>query len=272
MISVANETPLGTRNQSSIADGGASGDTHTPIDVSANRSADGPSSNVALSRAATSASRESYMMASLSNKNKRRGYKTAPDVLPAKIVFSPAVEGVDEERRDVAVGRQGGPRPRLIPPSDRQERGELPRNMFVTSVDVEEGLVRDKKGKSKAKSRPRSKDVVESEESLDYGEALDPAQSGLPKEDMIMISSDNHPIVDWEAAEKHWLTSKALSSLDELHPGMLLGWKVSVLLSCSLCIINTYVFTSNLPSILQPSHQRCSSTWGVSQTLTRMQQ
>lgn len=82
-------------------------------------------------------------MASLSNKNKRRGFKNAmgKDV-PPKITFS---EQADPNLN--ANGRVQASAPRLVPPSEKQEQGLLPPNVFVTSVNVEEGLRPSKKSK-----------------------------------------------------------------------------------------------------------------------------
>jgi len=82
-------------------------------------------------------------MALLSNKNKRRGFKNAMGKeVPPKIIFSGQV------CPDTNVnGRVQVPAPRLVPPSEKQEKGLLPPNVFVTSVNVEEGLRRSKKPK-----------------------------------------------------------------------------------------------------------------------------
>jgi hypothetical protein len=89
-------------------------------------------------------------MASLSNKNKRRGFKNAMGKeVPLKIIFS---EQVDPNMN----GRVQAPPPRLVPPSEKQEKGLLPPNVFVTSVNVEEGLRPSKKSKSVIPDTKRS--------------------------------------------------------------------------------------------------------------------
>jgi len=83
-------------------------------------------------------------MSLLSNKNKRRGFKNAMGKeVPPKIIFSGQV------CPDTKVnGRLQVPAPRLVPPSEKQEKGLLPPNIFVTSVNVEEKLRRSKKPKA----------------------------------------------------------------------------------------------------------------------------
>lgn len=82
-------------------------------------------------------------MLSLSNKNKRRGFKnTMGKEVSPKIVFSEQLSPNTDMN-----GRVQPPAPRLVPPSEKQEKGLLPPNIFVTSVDVEEGLRQRKKQK-----------------------------------------------------------------------------------------------------------------------------
>jgi hypothetical protein len=91
-------------------------------------------------------------MASLSNKNKRRGFKNTmgKEVLP-KIIFSEQV-GPNTS----ANGRVQPSAPRLVPPSEKQEKGLLPPNVFVTSVNVEEGLWQKNKLRSVTQNTKRS--------------------------------------------------------------------------------------------------------------------
>lgn len=116
-------------------------------------------------------------MMNLSNKNKRRGFKRSmASVLPSKIIFedeqpdgvgSSSTPQVDMEvhasgtpnaalptsRLTASFGRHGSNAnpslPRLVPPSEKQEMGVLPGRMFVTSVDVEEGMWPKKGGKKR---------------------------------------------------------------------------------------------------------------------------
>ena len=135
-------------------------------------------------------------MASLSNKNKRRGFKsTMGKEVPSKIVFS---EHVDSNT-GVKV-RALAPTPRMIPPSEKQEMGLLPPNIFVTSVDVEEALRKGKKSKSDIPKTKRSETPPLSR----------PAG-----------------VVDHAAIESKWDSLGLVSSVTELPVGTIVGWKVS---------------------------------------------
>jgi len=92
-------------------------------------------------------------MASLSNKNKRRGFKNAVrKEVPPKIIFSGQVDpNANTNERVQALA------PRLVPPSEKQEKSLLPPNVFVTSVDVEERLWPSKRPKSVIPDTKRSK-------------------------------------------------------------------------------------------------------------------
>ncbi len=132
-------------------------------------------------------------MFSLGNKNKKKGFKQklALSATP-KIVFQAQA-------------------PRLVPPSEREN---LPTNVFVTSVDVEEG----KWGK-KAK-----KEAIE-EVTLDYGE-----EDIVEEEDTI----DEKANKMWETVETVFDSYPVITQPDQGHVGNLVAWKVSVaFLSCS---------------------------------------
>ncbi|PPQ95835.1 hypothetical protein CVT26_015965, partial [Gymnopilus dilepis] len=126
-------------------------------------------------------------MSSLRNKNKKKGFRLSmAQPIPRKIVFDErgdalvdGLEGggqdtqmdVDNEQDDAATQDQAeepslptltlpsfsqssqptqSKRPRLIPPSEIQSLGELPPRVFVTSVDVEEGMWGDVSGGANA--------------------------------------------------------------------------------------------------------------------------
>ncbi|TFK66641.1 hypothetical protein BDN72DRAFT_899638 [Pluteus cervinus] len=199
------------------------------------------------------------MMASLGNKNKKRGYKKQLNVdVPAKIVFSS--EGVPMTVRPTpsdgmvdspmagptsgagAVATTTASAPiasaRLIPPSERQERGQLPMNMFVTSVDVEEGLGERKRkkrrkgdeydygyaygGRRALRSRTKKLALLEGqyddaveEVTLDYGVGEDGVDGGASK-----VCG-----FEWQEAEKGWEMYRVVEKVDELCVGGLFGWK-----------------------------------------------
>lgn len=135
-------------------------------------------------------------MASLSNKNKRKGFKGAMGKeVPSKIVFS----GQVDLNASADVGVQP-PVPRIVPPSEKQEKGLLPPNIFVTSVDVEEGFRQGKKSKSV-----------------------------IPKTKRSETPPVSHPAgeVDRVAIEAKWDSLELVSSVTELPTGTIVGWKVS---------------------------------------------
>ncbi|KAK1218241.1 hypothetical protein PQX77_014614 [Marasmius sp. AFHP31] len=111
-------------------------------------------------------------MFSLGNKNKKKGFKRQALSFPnvaGKIIFG-AAEGTGNlasltqlPESSTSAGSQEpvlpfatAPipqmRPRLVPPSEKEALGLLPRNVFVSSVDVEEGLEKQKKKKKKHQS------------------------------------------------------------------------------------------------------------------------
>ncbi|KAG1729088.1 uncharacterized protein EDB91DRAFT_1160174 [Suillus paluster] len=125
------------------------------------------------------------MMASLRNKNKKKNFRQFMDKpLPPKIIFA--------ERENASVQESPSEPPnkltpagtstrekvsvppvkyaRLIPPS---ERDDLPSNILVTSVDVEEGMRPKKKRRSKEEpvAAPYDDESCTPNFSLDYGSA-----------------------------------------------------------------------------------------------------
>ena len=134
-------------------------------------------------------------MASLSNKNKRRGFKNAMGKeVPPKIIFSGQVCPDTSTNGRVQVSA-----PRLVPPSEKQEKGLLPPNVFVTSVNVEEGL----------------------------------RQSKKPKPDIPNIQRPETPPVgrtggelDRAAIHTKWDSSALVTSVTGLSIGTTVGWKV----------------------------------------------
>ncbi|KAF8905826.1 hypothetical protein CPB84DRAFT_1771280 [Gymnopilus junonius] len=153
---------------------------------------------------------DQIMMGSLRNKNKRKGFKQSMEgLIPQKIVFSDLGGGNDslslltyptstststtfpaqaQAPTPARTGNGNGPqtRPRLVPPSEIQSRGELPPRVFVTSVDVEAGMwgednaddagdnstqsqsASGKKSKNKNKNKNRKKRTMQYEEYQDY--------------------------------------------------------------------------------------------------------
>lgn len=139
------------------------------------------------------------MSLSLRSKNKAKNFRslmTRP--LPPKIIFGEQ-EGVSTNPAREA--RQGVPP--LIPPS---ERSSLPPNMFVTSVDVEGELHRERK-----RQKTRDEDGGEPEVSLEYGEA---------GEEVDRIES---------MAKERWDTLEK-PTRENVKEGKLVGYKVRLIL------------------------------------------
>ncbi|KIP10560.1 hypothetical protein PHLGIDRAFT_219210 [Phlebiopsis gigantea 11061_1 CR5-6] len=168
------------------------------------------------------------MMASLSNKNKRKGFKQAmANSLPPKIVFSnpaSAEEILPFSTTSPGEIQAAAPSifPRLVAPSEKQANGQLPPNMFVTSIDVEEGLRKGKK-KNKKKATPAAvrHETAEVEYMvLDYGEPDDhiPAQRDLS-------SSATATHKDWAKVESGWDGYAKIADVAQIKPGGIVGWK-----------------------------------------------
>ena len=221
------------------------------------------------------------MMGSLRNKNKKKGFKQSmANPIPQKIVFTTTTTPESGSQRPPFSSTQDGLmdepsstsstttiQPRLIPPSEIQELGQLPPNMFVTSVDVESGMLNEhlpcpkKKGKKKKKALngggccyPATTDWHDSsqmEESMITTEVredgqFDDADDGsliLPYFDTdvqtttttttqtssssVGTTSGASRSFDWDRAEKLWDECAALEKLEQLVVGCLVGWKVS---------------------------------------------
>ncbi|KAL0949850.1 hypothetical protein HGRIS_009883 [Hohenbuehelia grisea] len=193
-------------------------------------------------------------MVSLRNKNKKKGFKNSMSrPIPDKVVFMPdgstpnvldlptASSSSSGERSEVTSSllsehqqftetnsaRQLG---RLIPPSEKQEKGQLPSNMFVTSVDVEEDLWSTGAKSGMQRTKPSDTVVHTPDEPLilDYGAAsLPPSRTGVTP-DATQPNDDARNTLqsfDWNTAESRWAKSPAISAIDQLRAGMLVGWK-----------------------------------------------
>ena len=116
--------------------------------------------------------------------------------LPQKIIFTsnttasvsqpPPSLPAQDKSMDVPSISPGTIQPRLIPPSEIQELGQLPSNMFVTSVDVESDIWSDHKKQTLEFSKP----------------------------------------FDWDRLERLWEECAVLEKLEQLVVGCLVGWKV----------------------------------------------
>ncbi|KAI0073396.1 hypothetical protein K474DRAFT_1710731 [Panus rudis PR-1116 ss-1] len=244
-----NDVPLGTRKAASQPE---EQEPEEPEDQEPATSSATPAPDPSSSVTQGGGSRE-IMMASLSNKNKRRGFKNAlSKPVPAKIVFDsedqPSGSGdtsgqtniVALQDKDVLPFAQASDkelvktsstsRPRLVPPSEKQDRGELPPNMFVTSVDVEEGMRSQKRKKKKAQARPTQ--VTREVENLDYGEAEEVVDMittqrspETPLSQKQNVNSGGANESDWTKVESRWNDLPRITQPSEVVAGLVLAWK-----------------------------------------------
>jgi len=177
--------------------------------------------------------------------------------IPQKIIFTSntMASGSQEQQpssstRDMLTDEiptsAGAIQPRLIPPSEIQELGQLPPNMFVTSVDVEsemwnEHLLSSPKKQGKKKKTLNGDrycattdwhDSSQMEGITENGQ-FDDADNGLRYFDTDVltttttqstISGASRPF-DWDRAERLWKESTVLDELEQLAVGCLVGWK-----------------------------------------------
>ena len=189
-----------------------------------------------------------FMMASLSNKNKRKGFKQAmASTQPKKIVFAdPEAAPIQAEQAPLPFPTASTSEvtaaapsifPRLIPPSEKQENGQLPINMFVTSIDVEEGMYpsrkKNKKKQNPQQQQPRSETQEVENVVLDYG-AGDTADDMIPtqRESNAESSAGKDKIYAsasegiWETTEKYWDTLPTIKGPESVVGGELIARKV----------------------------------------------
>ena len=207
------------------------------------------------------------MMSSLRNKNKKKGFKLSmANPLPQKIIFTSNTTASSGSQQPPSLMAEPSTttssetiQPRLIPPSEIQELGLLPSNMFVTSVDVESGMwdehlplqkkqQQDKKKKQKNLNNNNSKgrhsattDSSQKDITFDENGQFDDAHDDtLPYFDTDVQnittttqapSSLNTTLktsrpFDWDRVESLWEECEVLEKLEQLVVGCLVGWKV----------------------------------------------
>jgi hypothetical protein len=209
------------------------------------------------------------MMGSLRNKNKKKGFKQSmANPLPQKIIFTtnstasgssqqpppPLPAQAQDISKDELSIPSGTIQPRLIPPSEIQELGQLPSNMFVTSVDVESDIWGDhhlpsqkKQGKKKQKTVNNEERYYDATFGWDIASDDDNAFTlTLPyfDTDIHTIGSETTAAIqapssgktleipfDWDRLEKLWEECAVLEKLEQLVVGCLVGWKV-----CNPCL------------------------------------
>jgi hypothetical protein len=217
----------------------------------------------------------SYMMSTLSNKNKRRGYKEAPATLTPKIVFGDETNLVASSSTvAITADVPAHELPRLVPPSERQDNGEIPASwrLFVTSVDVEGGMPR--RGKKKKQQLAKAWDSQLDHDNgsydnvqLDYDMADEEAVvSVVPVNDSVETNA-NAPSLDWVRVEQRFSDFAKVSDLDRCVVGTYFTWKVSITIA-GFCVSFSLHFLRRLISIQLHSHRSISFTWRVSSKRT----
>lgn len=161
-------------------------------------------------------------MISLRNKNKKKNFRQLMDKpLPPRIVFTDAP--IPSESHTLAgtsapvkVSVPPVNHARLIPPS---ERDDLPSNIFVTSIDVEEGMQRKKKRRPKDTSAAVSYDneSCTANFGLDYGLAEVSVKVSNPDEFLHL------------RAEQQWDLLQKITDMSQVGVDSIVAYKASFL-------------------------------------------
>ncbi|EJF63140.1 hypothetical protein DICSQDRAFT_56957 [Dichomitus squalens LYAD-421 SS1] len=206
-----------------------------------------------------------FMMASLSNKNKRRGFKDALiRGVPAKITFTDGVSvpstssagqvdaaamqvDADADALVVAASLQAQetPRrtqqPRLVPPSEKQERGLLPPNMFVTSIDVEEGMWLSRRKNKKKKQKQPIEEPWDQEADATFAEGLpyddECAQAAYPASNNANgagTNSDSGEATERAVVAARWDSLRKITDKSQVSVGATVAWKALGINSATL--------------------------------------
>jgi len=170
------------------------------------------------------------MMSTLRNKNKKKGYKQSMAVpVPRKIVFADSTAPPPSQAQNDVTIETGNSvimdaPARLVVPSERQDQGELPPRMFVTSVDVEESMWCQTKTSNKHKSWnalqewPMQKSRPEG--SAAYVEVVSRSVPSVFNEGSVETLD-----LDWDLVEKQWEMFEEINHFEQLKVGGCVGWK-----------------------------------------------
>lgn len=161
---------------------------------------------------------------SLTNANKRRGFKQLmQDVVPQKTIFLPQGETSQNSKVPIPVKKPHT----LIPPS---QRTDLPRNIIVTGVDVEEGLWGEGVRKE---AKKRAKPMCETEKSIDdvHDVVLNYSEDGGRTENAL----------DWAKAEEGFDRCRAAVK-EDIVEGRILLWKVFPMISIRHSVLFIFAF------------------------------
>ncbi|KAH8118299.1 hypothetical protein DFH11DRAFT_1566691 [Phellopilus nigrolimitatus] len=175
--------------------------------------------------------RAESMAITLKNKNKKKGFKKAMLGITAQRIVFPDENGVQPISTTSTLSfavpsTPATPNARLITPSEKQAKGLLPSNMFVTSVEVENG-------KWDKKKKKKQRDLY----GYDDGESLTEGGNGIDKtvldygepNDTVQIAKLNEreepASVDWTTIEQKWDALNPVTNSSLLEVGVLVGWK-----------------------------------------------
>ncbi|KAI0751669.1 hypothetical protein C8Q80DRAFT_1268869 [Daedaleopsis nitida] len=181
-----------------------------------------------------------FMMASLQNKNKRRGFKDAlTRGVPAKITFPESHVASSSAQPDADVDavmveatlrveetpRRQQQQPRLIPPSEKQELGQLPPNVFVTSVDVEEGKWSARRKNKKKKKAAQADETWDQREEEAYPDALpydDVPVAAVTSTTQATAAAD---VAEHAVVAAQWDTLRKITEKAQVAVGATVAWK-----------------------------------------------
>lgn len=186
--------------------------------------------------ATTDEGRDGIMMATLRNKNKRKGFKQSmTSQLPRKIIFHSDDNVVANGSPDSQLHEKVATMPTadnpawkqiplalLVPPSEKQQIGDLPPRMFVTSVDVEHGMW--DKPNRKNKQKPTSGDWVKQV----HTDGVDICMEDRAQTDLVLNPEAFYRcgVLDWDRIENDWENFMEVKEAEQLVVGSLVGWKV----------------------------------------------
>ena len=192
------------------------------------------------------------IMATLRNKNKKKGFKQAmAGPRPAKILFddtgapikelppSEASRQVDVEApSSFHIHETNHTQHVHLVPSEKQDRGNLPPRMFVTSVDVEAGMWDNRSRAKKARQleEPFHEEGKEAwyDENLEMGTYMEHPVAPAP------VPASEPLALNWDRVENNWDSFPEVGDLGQLTVGTVVGWKVcllSFLLTSLSCLI-----------------------------------
>jgi hypothetical protein len=238
-ISLTNLHPLGTKSKTQKDRDGPAGDVALALNnafgINAKAGKLDPGSRmdvypvaVVASQGPSNEGKGEVMMSALRNKNKKKGFKQSMAVpLPRKIVFSNFAAPLPSQvPNGVTIATRVTDAPaRLIAPSEKQDRGELPLRMFVTSVDVEESIWGQTKKSNKHMTR-RDQEEWPTEEICDGGSVT--YRENVPEGEPSVVDGGSAETLDldWDLVEKQWEAFEEINQVEQLKVGSSVGWKV----------------------------------------------